>query len=63
MQKNVAAAAVEPATGDAFWWELPPSLSALQEYVAGLVRGDTAEMIASLTGYSYLVEAAHAISL
>ena len=38
------------------------SLTALQEHVAGIVRCYTAETIASLTGYAYLVEAAHALS-
>jgi hypothetical protein len=37
------------------------SLGALQEHVAGLVQRYTAEMIASLTSYAYLVEAAHAL--
>jgi DDE superfamily endonuclease len=39
------------------------SLTALQEHVADLVRRYTAETIASLTGYTYLVEAVHALSL
>jgi transposase len=39
------------------------SLRALQEHVADLVRRYTAENIASLTGYAYLVEAAYALSL
>jgi hypothetical protein len=38
------------------------SLSAWQEHVAGIVRRYTAETIASLTGYAYLVEAIHALS-
>jgi hypothetical protein len=37
------------------------SLRALQEHVAGWVQGYTAETIASLTGYAYLVEAIHAL--
>ena len=37
------------------------SLGALQEHVAGLVQAYTAETIASLTGYAYLVEAIHAL--
>jgi transposase len=37
------------------------SLGALQEHVAGLVQRYTAEIIASLTGYAYLVEAAYAL--
>lgn len=37
------------------------SLRALQEHVAGLVQRYSAEMIASLTGYAYLVEAAYAL--
>jgi hypothetical protein len=37
------------------------SLSALQEHVAALVQRYTAEAIASLTGYTYLVEAAYAL--
>ena len=37
------------------------SLSALQEHVAGLVQRYSAETIASLTGYAYLVEAIHAL--
>jgi hypothetical protein len=37
------------------------SLSALQEHVADLVQRYSAEMIASLTGYAYLVEAVHAL--
>jgi hypothetical protein len=39
------------------------SLTALQEHGADLVRRYTAETIASLTGYTYLVEAVHALSL
>jgi hypothetical protein len=34
----------------------------LQEHVASLVQRYTAEMIASLTGYAYLVEAIDALS-
>lgn len=37
------------------------SLRALQEHVAGLVQRYSAEMIASLTGYAYLVEAVYAL--
>ena len=37
------------------------SLSALQEHVAGLVQRYTAETIASLTGYAYLVDTIHAL--
>ena len=37
------------------------SLRALQEHVAGLVQRYSAEIIASLTGYAYLVEAAYAL--
>jgi hypothetical protein len=37
------------------------SLRALQEQVAGLVPRSSAEMITSLTGYAYLVEAAYAL--
>jgi hypothetical protein len=37
------------------------SLTALQEHVAGIVRDYTAETLASLTGYAYLVEAVHAL--
>jgi hypothetical protein len=37
------------------------SLAALQEHVAGLVHRYTAETIASLTGYAYLVDAIHAL--
>jgi hypothetical protein len=37
------------------------SLTALQEHVAALIRRYTAEAIASLTGYAYLVEAARAL--
>ena len=37
------------------------NLSALQEHVAGLVQRYSAEMIASLTGYAYLVEAIDAL--
>ena len=37
------------------------SLYALQEHVAGLVQRYSAETIASLTGYAYLVEAAYAL--
>jgi putative transposase len=37
------------------------SLTALQAHVAGLVHDYTAETIASLTGYAYLVEAIHAL--
>lgn len=38
------------------------SLRALQEHVAGIVQRYTAETIASLTGYAYLVEATYALS-
>jgi hypothetical protein len=37
------------------------SLRTLQEHVAGLVQDYTAETLASLTGYAYLVEAIHAL--
>jgi DDE superfamily endonuclease len=37
------------------------SLSALQEHVADLVPRYSAETIASLTGYAYLVDAIHAL--
>jgi transposase len=37
------------------------SLRALQAHVAGLVQRYSAEMIASLTGYAYLAEAAYAL--
>ena len=37
------------------------SLRALQEHVAGLIQGYSAETIASVTGYAYLVEAIHAL--
>lgn len=37
------------------------SLGALQEHVAGLVQRYSAERIASLTGYAYLVDAIHAL--
>jgi hypothetical protein len=37
------------------------SLSALQEHVARIAQRYTAETIASLTGYAYLVEAVHAL--
>jgi hypothetical protein len=40
---------------------LRSSLAALQAHVADLVRRDTAETIASLTGYAYLVEAISAL--
>ena len=39
------------------------SRDALQEHVAALGQRSTAETIASLTGYAYLVEAVHALSL
>jgi DDE superfamily endonuclease len=38
------------------------SLTALQAHGAGIVRDYTAETIASLTGYAYLVEAAYTLS-
>ena len=38
------------------------SLAALQAHVAGLVQRYTAAMIASLTGYAYLVGAIRALS-
>jgi hypothetical protein len=41
--------------------QLRSSLTALQEHVAGLIQRYTAEAIASLTGYSYLVEAIDAL--
>lgn len=37
------------------------SLAALQEHGAGIVRRYSAETIASLTGYAYLVEASSAL--
>ena len=37
------------------------NLAALQAHGAGLVQRYTAEMIASLTGYAYLVEAIDAL--
>jgi transposase len=37
------------------------SLTALQAHVAGLLQRYTAEAIASLTGYAYLVEAIYAL--
>ena len=37
------------------------SLAAWQKHVADIVRGDTAEAIAALTGYPYLVEAIRAL--
>jgi len=37
------------------------SLAAFQDHVASIVRRYTTEAIASLTGYQYLVEAAHAL--
>jgi putative transposase len=37
------------------------SLTALQEHVAGLIQAYTAETIASLTGYAYLVDAIYAL--
>jgi hypothetical protein len=37
------------------------SLAALQEHVAGLIHCYTAESIASLTGYAYLVDAINAL--
>jgi hypothetical protein len=37
------------------------SLQALQAHVATLIQGYTAETIASLTGYAYLVDAGHAL--
>jgi hypothetical protein len=37
------------------------SLTALQTHVAGLLQHYTAEAIASLTGYAYLVEAIYAL--
>ena len=37
------------------------NLTALQEHVAGLVQRYSAETIASLTGYTYLIEAIYAL--
>ena len=37
------------------------SLAALQEHVAALIHPYTAETMASVTGYAYLVEAVHAL--
>jgi putative transposase len=37
------------------------SLTARQEHVAGIIRRYTAETIASLTGYAYLVDAISAL--
>ena len=41
--------------------QLRSSLTALQTHVAGIIQRYTAEAIASLTGYSYLVEAIDAL--
>jgi hypothetical protein len=41
--------------------QLRSSLTALQAHVAGIIQRYTAEAIASLTGYSYLVEAIDAL--
>jgi len=41
--------------------QIRSSLASLQEHVAGIIRHYTAEAIASLTGYAYLVEAASAL--
>jgi DDE superfamily endonuclease len=46
---------------DVFHSQVRSSLGALQEHVADLVQRYSAEMIASLTGYAYLVEAIHAL--
>jgi hypothetical protein len=40
---------------------LRSNLAVYREHIAGIVRGYTAETLASLTGYSYLVEAAYAL--
>lgn len=41
--------------------EVRTSLTALREHVAGHIRAYTPEQIASLTGYRYLIDAAHAL--
>jgi transposase len=41
--------------------EVRSSLAALQAHVADIIQRYTAETIASLTGYTYLVEAIHAL--
>jgi hypothetical protein len=46
---------------DSLDMQVRSSLAALQEHVAGLVQRYSAETIASLTGYPYLVEAAYAL--
>jgi DDE superfamily endonuclease len=46
---------------DVFNRQVRSSLGALQEHVADLVQRYSAEMIASLTGYAYLVEAINAL--
>lgn len=46
---------------DVFNSQVRSSLGALQEHVADLVQRYSAEMIASLTGYAYLVEAINAL--
>jgi DDE superfamily endonuclease len=46
---------------DVLHGQVRSSLRALQEHVAGLVQRYSAEMIASLTGYASLVEAAYAL--
>ena len=46
---------------DVFNSQVRASLGALQEHVADLVQRYSAEMIASLTGYAYLVETIHAL--
>jgi hypothetical protein len=46
---------------DVFNSQVRSRLGALQEHVADLVQRYSAEMIASLTGYAYLVEAINAL--
>jgi transposase len=48
---------------DALAWLQFPTLDAQQDYIATLLRGYEAATLQSLTGYTYLVEAIHALCL
>jgi transposase len=48
---------------DQLAWKILPDLDALQDVVGDLLRAYEAAALQSLTGYPYLIEAIHALSL
>ena len=48
---------------DALAWRHFPNLDAQQDYIAQLLRGYQAATLQALTGYTYLVDAVHALGI